>query len=131
MSNPFVEKKKILENEFAYAIYDGFPVSKGHMLVIAKADVTQIFELKKNEYISCFELLIDVKNYIQNKYNPDGFNIGVNCNTSAGQTVPVPHIHIIPRYKGDIEDARGGIRNISDVENIIQKLLQMLAFLLK
>ena len=112
MSNPFVEKKKILENEFAYAIYDGFHVSKGHMLVIAKADVTEIFELKKNEYISCFELLIDVKNYIQNKYNPDGFNIGVNCNTSAGQTVPVPHIHIIPRYKGDIEDARGGIRNI-------------------
>ena len=112
MQNPFIEKEKILENDFAYAIYDGYPVSKGHMLVIPKNDVSQIFELNKDEYIGCFELVLEVKKYLQEKLNPDGFNIGINCNESAGQTVFIAHIHIIPRYKGDIKNPRGGVRGV-------------------
>ena len=112
MANPFANKEKILANEFAYAIYDGFPVSEGHMLVVPKREVPQIFDLNKDEYIGCFELVAEVKRYLQKKLNPDGFNVGVNVNESAGQTVFIGHIHIIPRYKGDVDNPRGGIRNI-------------------
>ena len=112
MTNPFKDNEKVLENEFCYAIFDGFPVSEGHMLVVPKREVPLIFDLNKDEYIGCFELVAEVKNFLQKKFNPDGFNIGINCNASAGQTVFIAHIHIIPRYKGDVDNPRGGIRNI-------------------
>ena len=111
-SSPFLNKDKILENEFAFAIYDGFQVSKGHSLVIPKRVVSSVFDLDDDEYNLIFILLRDVKKILLEKFKPDGFNIGINNGTDAGQTIDHAHIHIIPRYKGDLKDPRGGVRNI-------------------
>ena len=110
--SPFINKEKIHENEFAFAIYDGFPVSKGHSLVIPKRIVSSIFDLDDNEYNHIFLLLRDIKKILLEKFKPNGFNIGINNGTDAGQTIDHAHIHIIPRYKGDLKDPRGGVRNI-------------------
>jgi diadenosine tetraphosphate (Ap4A) HIT family hydrolase len=112
MSSPFLNVEKIVENEFAYAFYDGFPVSKGHTLIVPKRVVPEIFDLNDDEYRACFDLVKEVKDYLKEKYSPDGFNIGVNNGEDAGQTVFHAHIHVIPRYEGDVKNPRGGIRNI-------------------
>ena len=112
MESPFLNKEKIIENENAFAIYDGFPVSKGHVLVIPKRVVAEIFDLNDEEYSSCFNLVKDVKKILEEKFNPDGFNIGINNGEKAGQTIFHAHIHVIPRYSGDVENPRGGIRHV-------------------
>ncbi len=112
MSSPFLNVEKIVENEFSYAFYDGFPVSKGHTLIVPKRVVPEIFDLNDDEYRGCFDLIKKVKDYLKEKYSPDGFNIGVNNGEDAGQTVFHAHIHVIPRYKGDVPNPRGGVRNI-------------------
>ena len=112
MNSPFFDKEKILKNKYAFAIYDGFPVSRGHVLVIPNRQVKEIFELNNDEYKGCFELVKKVKDFLVKKFKPDGFNVGINCGELAGQTVFHAHIHIIPRYKGDVKNPRGGVRNI-------------------
>tara|TARA_B100000989_G_scaffold293170_1_gene270141 strand:+ start:539 stop:898 length:360 start_codon:yes stop_codon:yes gene_type:complete len=112
MKSPFLNKKKIIENENAFAIYDGFPVSKGHVLVIPKRVVTEIFDLNDEEYSSCFNLVKDVKKILEEEFKPDGFNIGINNGEKAGQTIFHAHIHVIPRYSGDVDNPRGGIRHV-------------------
>ena len=112
MESPFLNKKKIIENENAFAIYDGFPVSKGHVLVIPKRVVAEIFDLNNEEYSSCFNLVKDVKKILEEKFKPDGFNIGINNGEKAGQTVFHAHIHVIPRYSGDVDNPRGGVRHV-------------------
>lgn len=102
----------IAESSLAYSIYDGFPVSKGHVLVIPKRHCADYFELSCEEQSVCWLLLNDVKKIIQRLYNPDGFNIGININHSAGQTIPHVHIHLIPRYPGDVNNPRGGVRGV-------------------
>ena len=108
----FSDKEKIIENENAFAIYDAFPVSKGHVLVIPKRVVSEIFDLNEDEYISCFNLIKDVKKILDKNHKPDGFNIGINNGEKAGQTIFHAHIHVIPRYIGDVENPRGGVRNV-------------------
>ena len=112
MESPFLNKKKIIENENAFAIYDGFPVSKGHVLVIPKRVVAEIFDLNEEEYSSCFNLVKDVKKILEEEFKPDGFNIGINNGEKAGQTIFHAHIHVIPRYSGDVDNPRGGIRHV-------------------
>ena len=101
-------KEYILENELSYAVFDKFPASKGHMLFITKRHVESFFEITTEERTSIFELINKGKKILDNQYAPDGYNIGVNIGESAGQTIM--HFHLIPRYKGDILDPRGGIR---------------------
>jgi len=110
--SPFVNKDKIQENQFAFAIYDAFPVSKGHSLIVPKRIVSSVFDLDDEEYNNIFLLVRDVKKILFDKFKPDAFNIGINNGTDAGQTIDHAHIHIIPRYKGDLKDPRGGVRNI-------------------
>ena len=112
MNSPFLNLEKIIENENAFAIYDGFPVSKGHVLVIPKRVVAEIFDLNNEEYSSCFNLVKDVKKILEEKFKPDGFNIGINNGEKAGQTVFHAHIHVIPRYSGDVDNPRGGVRHV-------------------
>ena len=112
MESPFLNKEKIAENENAFAIYDAFPVSKGHVLVIPKRVVAEIFDLNDEEYSSCFNLVKDVKKILEEKFKPDGFNIGINNGEKAGQTIFHAHIHVIPRYSGDVDNPRGGIRHV-------------------
>ena len=109
---PFTEDKKIHENEHAFSLLDGYPVTEGHMLVVPKRKVPEIFDLTDKEYQSCFDLVRVVKDYLMNKYGTKSFNIGINCGTDAGQTIFHAHIHIIPRYKNDVTNPRGGVRNV-------------------
>ncbi len=107
-----VEREKISETEMSFAIYDGFPVNEGHALIIPKRHTANYFDLSLEEQKDCIELLNRVKVVVQEKYNPAGFNVGININEAAGQTVPHVHIHLIPRYKGDVEEPRGGVRGV-------------------
>jgi ATP adenylyltransferase len=107
-----LESEKILECELSFAIYDGFPVNEGHALIIPKRHTANYFDLSLEEQKDCIELLNQVKGIVQEKYNPAGFNVGININEAAGQTVPHVHIHLIPRYEGDVEEPRGGVRGV-------------------
>jgi len=111
-NSPFFDKEQIAENKYAFAIYDGFPISKGHSLIIPKRVVSSIFDLDDEEYFFLFKLTKDVKLILKNKFNPDAFNFGINDGEKAGQTIQHAHLHIIPRYRGDLPDPRGGVRNI-------------------
>lgn len=102
----------ICENELAKAFYDKFPVNEGHVLIVPKRHVSGFFEATPEEILAINELAFQVKTILDAKYSPDGYNIGVNVGASAGQTVFHLHMHIIPRYKGDVPDPRGGIRKI-------------------
>jgi diadenosine tetraphosphate (Ap4A) HIT family hydrolase len=98
------------ENEYAVLVHDGFPVSAGHSLVIPKRHVGSLFEVSDLERQALFALLDVGHARLTASHHPDGFNVGVNDGAAAGQTVPHLHIHLIPRYKGDQTDPRGGVR---------------------
>ena len=107
-----LERQKIIESKMSFAIYDGFPVNEGHALIIPKRHTANYFDLSLEEQIDCFDLLNQARVILQEKFNPDGFNVGININESAGQTIPHVHIHLIPRYIGDVEEPRGGVRGV-------------------
>jgi diadenosine tetraphosphate (Ap4A) HIT family hydrolase len=114
--SPFFEKlepkEQVGEIASCFAFRDKFPVSKGHSLVIPKQVVPSYFDLTFKEQSACWFLVNLVKAELQKTHQPDGFNIGINSGEAAGQTVPHCHIHIIPRYKGDLENPRGGVRGV-------------------
>ena len=101
-----------METALSFAVFDNFPVSKGHALVVPKRHVGTIWELTKDEYADAFILARQLKDLIQKKFDPQGINVGVNCGEAAGQTVFHAHIHVIPRYTGDVSNPRGGVRNV-------------------
>jgi len=106
------ETEIVAENDLALAFYDKFPVNQGHVLVIPRRHVGSFFEAAPEELAAINELLFAVKDKLAKKFSPDGYNIGVNVGWAAGQTVFHLHVHIIPRYNGDVADPRGGIRRI-------------------
>ena len=99
-----------LETSVGIALPDAFPVSGGHTLVIPRKHVASLFDLSLDEQAAIWQLVADARHQLQQRFHPDGFNIGVNDGQAAGQTVMHAHIHIIPRYSGDRDDPRGGIR---------------------
>ena len=105
-------KDSILENELAFSVYDKYPVNKGHMLIVTKRHFPYFFDSTKEERDALLELLDKCKVHMEKTFHPDGFNIGINVGTEAGQTIMHLHIHLIPRYKGDIENPRGGVRGV-------------------
>ena len=106
------EKKFLFENNFWVALEDGFPVSKGHTLLIPKRHVASFFGLREEEFSSLKEMLDRVKERLDATYKPDGYNIGVNVGEAAGQSVFHVHVHVIPRYVGDVANPRGGVRGV-------------------
>lgn len=106
------ETEILAENDLALAFYDKYPVNVGHVLIIPRRHVESFFEATPEELAAINELLFEVKDKLDTKLNPDGYNIGVNVGWAAGQTIFHLHVHIIPRYKGDVPDPRGGIRKI-------------------
>lgn len=102
----------VLENRLACAFYDKHPVSQGHLLVIPKRHVLDYFGLTSEEKQAIDDLLLLGKNLLDSTYQPDGYNIGANCGQMAGQTIFHCHIHLIPRYEGDMVDPRGGVRGV-------------------
>jgi diadenosine tetraphosphate (Ap4A) HIT family hydrolase len=97
-------------NNLALVIRDGYPISPGHTLVIPKRHIGSWFEITQAEQQALLDLLAKAKAVLVTEFNPDGYNIGINDGPTAGQTVPHLHMHLIPRYKGDQEDPRGGVR---------------------
>jgi diadenosine tetraphosphate (Ap4A) HIT family hydrolase len=113
MTCPFCSvTEKVLENELAFAIFDKFPVSNGHLLIIPKRHIANYFDLTIEKRLSIDELLHKGKELLDKEYTPDGYNIGINCGKTAGQTIFHVHVHLIPRYKGDLENPRGGVRGV-------------------
>jgi len=110
--NPFSDVKLISELATVYSIYDKFPVTEGHSLVIPKRHSINYFEASEKEKLAIWIMVDRVKKILTEKFKPDGFNVGFNSGEEAGQTVFHTHIHIIPRYKGDVQNPRGGIRNV-------------------
>ena len=97
-------------NDMGFVIRDSFPISPGHTLIIPKRHVGSFFEISQEERDALLDLLDQAKKVVDTELNPDGFNIGINDGSPAGQTVPHLHIHLIPRFKGDQGDPRGGVR---------------------
>jgi len=103
---PFVETGRF------YAKPDSFPVSRGHTLIIPKRHVITFFELDDAERLEFFCILLEVRQRIDRMFGPDGYNIGVNVGSAAGQTIEHVHIHVIPRYTGDVGNPEGGVRAV-------------------
>lgn len=114
--SPFFTSNEITlllaETENVFAILDKYPVAMGHTLIIPKTLIPNYFDLTFDIQKECWEVMNFVKRQIQEHYNPDGFNVGININRVAGQTVDHCHIHLIPRYKNDVPNPRGGIRGV-------------------
>jgi diadenosine tetraphosphate (Ap4A) HIT family hydrolase len=99
-----------VQTDSAIAFLDNFPVSPGHTLVIPGDHIGALMELPENDLNEIWSLVAHVRKLLIEKYKPDGFNIGINEGKAAGQTVAHAHIHIIPRFNGDVPDPRGGVR---------------------
>lgn len=121
---PFCHLEKagiVLANDHAIAVYDGYPVTPGHSLIVPRRHIESFFEATWEEQAAMFALLAEMRRLLLNPLHldgdnveshvaPDGFNIGINDGPAAGQTVMHLHIHLIPRYSGDTSDPRGGVR---------------------
>jgi diadenosine tetraphosphate (Ap4A) HIT family hydrolase len=109
----------VLSNELVYAIYDKYPVSPGHMLIIPKRHTPDIFSTTPEERQAMYDILEKCKSMLDEEKSPDGYNIGINCGEPAGQTIFHVHLHLIPRYKGDIDNPRGGVRRVRSHSRVI------------
>ena len=98
------------ENATAIVIRDGYPVSPGHTLLIPKRHTGSFFDLSEKERGELLALLDRAKLVLDKEFQPKGYNIGINDGAAAGQTVPHLHVHLIPRFDGDLPDPRGGVR---------------------
>lgn len=106
------KEKVIDENDLAVAFYDAYPVNEGHVLIIPKRHVETYFDATQDEKNAISLLLAKAKEKLDERFHPDGYNIGVNVGAAAGQTIFHLHVHLIPRYAGDVPDPRGGVRKI-------------------
>ena len=113
MTCPFCNlppERILARNEYGGVLRDLYPVSPGHTLVIPWRHVGSFFDLTPEERTGLMELLEGAKTALNEEFKPDACNLGLNDGPAAGQTVPHCHLHLIPRYSGDVEDPRGGIR---------------------
>jgi diadenosine tetraphosphate (Ap4A) HIT family hydrolase len=94
----------------AMALWDSFPLNPGHVLVVPRRHVASWFDVRPAEREEMLRVADDARRIVVERHCPDGFNLGVNDGVAAGQTVPHVHLHLIPRYRGDIADPRGGVR---------------------
>jgi diadenosine tetraphosphate (Ap4A) HIT family hydrolase len=102
----------LLENELAYARPDKYPVNPGHLLIIPKRHVADFFLTTEAEKNALLTLLDEAKHYLDGMHTPAGYNVGINVGEAAGQTIFHVHLHLIPRYHGDVENPRGGVRGV-------------------
>ena len=108
-----VAPEQILESDaLVLAVADAYPVSAGHTLILPRRHVVDFFELTIQEIRSVYQLLRSIRYRLDRDMSPAGYNIGVNITPTAGQTVMHAHVHLIPRYAGDVPDPVGGVRNV-------------------
>ena len=106
------ERDIIASSSLSVAFFDGFPVSPGHALIIPKRHVSSFFDLSQEERQDLLNLADSVKQIVEERYHPDGYNIGINVGEAAGQSIFHVHMHLIPRYQGDVPNPRGGVRGV-------------------
>lgn len=106
------ERSIIASSALSLAFFDGFPVSPGHTLIIPKRHVASFFDLTQDERKDLFDMADEVKRILDERFHPDGYNIGVNIGEAAGQSIFHVHLHLIPRYSGDVPNPRGGVRGV-------------------
>lgn len=106
-----LDPSRILDsNAYCFMIRDDFPISPGHTLIIPKRHVGSFFELDAAEQHALLALLDSAKKSLDIEYQPDAYNLGLNDGPAAGQSIAHVHFHLIPRYAGDCDDPRGGVR---------------------
>jgi diadenosine tetraphosphate (Ap4A) HIT family hydrolase len=100
----------VARNELAAAFPDAYPVSDGHVLIVPLRHEPSGLALSLDEQAAMLHLLAAARAWIEARFRPDGYNLGMNVGEAAGQTVAHAHLHLIPRYHGDAPDPRGGVR---------------------
>lgn len=100
----------LIEDELAYVRYDNNTLSRGHVLVVPRRHVGNFFDMTAEEKTAVMALLDRAQEIVAQQHKPDGYNIGVNVGRAAGQSRMHVHVHLIPRYTGDVADPRGGVR---------------------
>ena len=101
-----------MSSALSLSFFDGFPVSPGHALIIPRRHVASFFDLTQEERQDMFNMVDEVKRILDDRFHPDGYNIGVNIGEAAGQSIFHVHLHLIPRYSGDVPNPRGGVRGV-------------------
>ncbi len=110
---PFCQiAEPVMRNDLAYAIFDRAPVTPGHMLIIPYRHVADWFDTTWDEKRSLLALAGNARTLLKREHDADGFNLGVNCGLAAGQSILHVHLHLIPRYHGDMDDPLGGVRGV-------------------
>jgi diadenosine tetraphosphate (Ap4A) HIT family hydrolase len=110
---PFCDASgEVAGNALAYARFDAHPVNPGHLLLLTRRHAEHWFEATADERAALLELVDAGKRLLDERYRPDGYNIGINVGEAAGQTVMHLHVHLIPRYRGDVPEPRGGVRGV-------------------
>lgn len=107
----------VLQNALAYVRYDNHTLSRGHVLIVPKRHVANFFDMSPDEQHAVLQLLGEAQRHAELTYAPDGYNIGVNVGEAAGQSRMHVHVHLIPRYVGDVFDPTGGIRCVLSSTN--------------
>ena len=102
----------LLENEQAYVQFERDSLSPGHIIVVPRRHVADFFQMSVSEQDAVSQLLREAHAYITQRFSPDGFNVGVNVGKAAGQSRMHVHVHLIPRYAGDVVDPKGGVRAV-------------------
>lgn len=110
---PFCRPESVLfENDIAYVKLDKYPVNPGHLLIIPRRHVADYFLTTEAEKAAMLSLLDKAKQYLDGEHAPAGYNVGINVGAVAGQTIMHVHLHLIPRYHGDLDKPRGGVRGV-------------------
>jgi diadenosine tetraphosphate (Ap4A) HIT family hydrolase len=110
--NPYRKISLLTESATAYAMFDGYPLSKGHVLIVPKRHISNYFELPQKEQSACWLMANKVQEILNREFQPDGFNVGMNINKAAGQAMNHATIHVIPRYQGDANGGKSGMRSV-------------------
>ena len=105
-------RRIMIEGKFGFAAWDRHPASPGHFLVIPYRHFSDYFDIRDEEREELWRLVAEGRKMADEKHDPDGYNIGINVSTWAGQSIPHLHIHVIPRYRGDVENPKGGVRGV-------------------
>jgi len=105
-------RRVMVEGKYGFAAYDRHPASDGHFLVIPHRHFASYFDINDDEREDLWSIVAEAKKMVDKEFKPDGYNIGINVGEWAGQSIHHLHIHVIPRYKGDVENPRGGVRGV-------------------
>jgi diadenosine tetraphosphate (Ap4A) HIT family hydrolase len=105
-------RRIMIEGKYGFAAWDRHPVSEGHFLVMPYRHFSDYFDITDDEREELWRMVAEGKKIADEKYDPDGYNIGINVGHWAGQSIPHLHIHVIPRYRGDVENPKGGVRGV-------------------